>query len=228
MLDLQVPKTSDYGDTLFYLATIECSKRCSLAVLIATAECYFRGDSTRDVETNVKHFGIEIQSFSQVSKTTKMLDEQIEVWRNRELGEYSFLVLYACYQMMRHSGVFRNVAVIFAINIDWQGTLSVLRVSVAISKADFHWRSFLESLFERKLRSGVFFVFHDLACLKVTRQAIFTGAKWQCCQFRLSHNSVRHAPNEKIKMSIGDDRCMASDTYRTRKVFTKKGRSSIL
>ena len=55
--------------------------------------------------------------------------------------------------MMRHSGVVRNVAVIFTIDIDWQGTLIVLGVSVAISEADIHWRSFLESLFERKLRS---------------------------------------------------------------------------
>ena len=205
MLDLQVPKTADYGDTLFYLTTIECSKRCIQSVQIATAECYFRGGSTRDVETIVKHFGIESPSFSQVSKTTKMLDEQIEVWRNSELEEHSFLVLYACYQRMRHSGVVRNATVIFTIDIDWQGTLIVLGVSVAISEAVIHWRSFLESLFEGKLRSGVFFVFDDLSCLKVTRQAVFTGAKWQCCRFHLSDNSVRHAPNEKIKMSISDD-----------------------
>ena len=79
MLDLQVTKTSDYGDTLFYLTTIERSKRRCQACLIATAKCYFRGDSTRDVETIVKHFGIESPSSSQVSKTTSMLDEQTEV-----------------------------------------------------------------------------------------------------------------------------------------------------
>ena len=45
-----------------------------------------------------------------------------------------------------------------------------------------------------------------LSCeISPTRQAVFTGAKWQCCQFHLSHNSVRHAPSEKIKKSIGDD-----------------------
>ena len=97
LLDLQVPKTSDYGDTLFYLTPIECSKRCSQTVVIANAECYFRGDSNRDVETIVKHFSIKSTSSSQVSKTTKMLYEQIEVWRNRKLGEYSFIVLYARY-----------------------------------------------------------------------------------------------------------------------------------
>ena len=153
MLALQVSKTSDYYDPLFYLTTIECSKRCSQAVLIAIAGCYFRGDSTRDVETIVKHFGIESPSSFQVSKTTQMLDEPIEVWPNRELGEYSFLILYARYQRMRHSGVVRNFAVIFAINIDGQETLIVLGVSVVISEADIHWRSFLESLFERKLRN---------------------------------------------------------------------------
>ena len=35
MLDIQVPKTSDYGYSLFYLTTKERSKRCSLAVLSA-------------------------------------------------------------------------------------------------------------------------------------------------------------------------------------------------
>ena len=121
MLDLQVLKTSDYDDTLFYLTTIECSKSCSQAVLIATAGSYFPVDSTRYVETIVKHFGIESPSSFQVSKTTKMLDEQIKVWRNRELGEYSFLVLYACYQRMRHSGVVRNVAVILASILTGRG-----------------------------------------------------------------------------------------------------------
>ena len=86
---------------------------------------------------------------------------------------------------MRHSGVVRNVAVTFTIDIDWQGTPIVLGMSVAVSEADIHWRSFLESLFERKLRSGVFFVFDDLSCLKVTRQVVFSGAKWQCYQFHL-------------------------------------------
>ena len=35
MLDIQVPKTSDYSYSLFYLTTRERSKRCSLAVLSA-------------------------------------------------------------------------------------------------------------------------------------------------------------------------------------------------
>ena len=38
MPDLQVPKTSNYSDTLFYRTTIERSKSSSQAVLIATGE----------------------------------------------------------------------------------------------------------------------------------------------------------------------------------------------
>ena len=131
MLDLQFPKTSDYGDTLLYLTAIERSKRCN--------------------------------------------------------------------------GVVRNVAVLFAIGIDRQGARSVLGVSATTSEADIHWRSFLESLVERKLRGGLFFVADDLSGLKVNLQAVFTSVKWQRCQFHLSQNSVRQGPNEKIKKSIGDD-----------------------
>ena len=118
MLDLQVPKTSDFDDTLFYLTTIECSKRCSEAVLIVTAGCYFRGDSTHDVETVVKHFGIKSPSSSQVSRTTKMLNEQIEARRNRKLGEYPYLILYCQYEKLRQNGKVRNVATLTTVGGD--------------------------------------------------------------------------------------------------------------
>ena len=205
MRDLRGSKTSDYGDTLFYLTTMERSKRCSLAALSTPVECYFHGYATRYVETIIKHFGINGPSSSLLSKANKILAEQFKVWRNRGLGEYSFMLLHACYQRMRHSGVVRNVAVLSAIDIYPQGTQSLLGVSVAISEADIYRRSFLDSLVERKLRGGVFFVSDDRSGLKVTCQIVFTGVKRQRCQFHLSQNSVRHAPDERIKKSTGDD-----------------------
>ena len=60
MLDVQVPKTADHGDTPFYPSTLARGQRSSQAVLSAAAECYFlQGVSNRDVEAIFKHFGIE-------------------------------------------------------------------------------------------------------------------------------------------------------------------------
>jgi len=41
--------------------------------------------------------GFEVSS-SQVSKASELLDDEIEVWRNRELGEYPYLILHARYE----------------------------------------------------------------------------------------------------------------------------------
>ena len=91
MLDLQIPKNSDCADTLFYLTTIERSKRVTQAGLFATAEFCFQGDSTCDVETTVKRFSIESAPLFVVLTAYKTLEEQFKVWRNWELGENSFL-----------------------------------------------------------------------------------------------------------------------------------------
>ncbi len=54
--------------------------------MLAVAEMYINGVSTRDVEAVMREFGLERLSSSQVSRATKLLDEELEAWRNRPLG----------------------------------------------------------------------------------------------------------------------------------------------
>ena len=89
-------------------------------------------------------FGIESLSSSQVSRATKLLDEELQAWRDRPLGEVSYLFLDARYEKMRHGGVVRDVAVLSAIGIGPDERRRVLGVSVALSEAEVHWRGFLE------------------------------------------------------------------------------------
>ena len=114
-----------------------------------------------------------------------------------EQGELPYLILDARDEKMSLNGVIQDIAVLSAIGIDRQGRRSVLGVSVSYSEADIHWRTFLESLVERKLCGVEYIVTDDHAGLKMARKAVFTGAKWQRCQFHLSQNAVRHAPSEK-------------------------------
>jgi|AntAceMinimDraft_12_1070368.scaffolds.fasta_scaffold30269_4 hypothetical protein len=65
----------------------------------------------------MREFGIESLSSSQVSRATKLLDEELAAWRDRPLGEINYLTLDARYEKMRHGGIVRDVAVLSAIGM---------------------------------------------------------------------------------------------------------------
>jgi transposase-like protein len=108
----------------------------------------------------MREFGIESLSSSQVSRAAKLLDEELEGWRTRPLGETRYLILDARYEKMRHGGVVRDAAVLSAVGIGSDERRRVLGVSVALSEAEVHWRGFLESLQARGMR-GVEYVVSD-------------------------------------------------------------------
>lgn len=200
---VQVPKTAGHGDTPFYPQSLERGRRSVRAVMLAVAEMYIKGVSTRDVEAIMAEFGIESLSSSQVSRAAKLLDEELEAWRTRPLGEVKYLILDARYEKMRHGGVVRDVAVLSAIGIGKDERRRLLGVSVALSEAEVHWRAFLDSLVARGLRGVEFITSDDHAGLRAARRAVLGGATWQRCQFHLAQNAIHHAPNAEIRKRIG-------------------------
>jgi len=67
----------------FYPQSLERGRRSVRAVMLAVVEMYIKGVSTREVEAVMREFGIESLSSSQVSRAAKMLDDELEAWRNR-------------------------------------------------------------------------------------------------------------------------------------------------
>ena len=127
----------------------------------------------------------------------------LEAWRNRPLGQVRYLFLDARYEKMRVGGVVRDAALFSAIGVDGEGRRSVLGVSVALSEAEVHWRSFLDDLVRRGMR-GVEFVTSDHhPGLGAARKAVLPGALWQRCQFHLAQNAIHHAPTMAIRKRIG-------------------------
>jgi putative transposase len=171
--------------------------------MLAVAEMYIKGVSTREVEAVMREFGIESLSSSQVSRAAKLLDDELEAWRNRPLGEIRYLILDARYEKMRHGGIVRDAAVLSAIGIGPDERRRVLGVSVALSEAEVHWRAFLESLQARGMRGVEYVVSDDHAGLRAARRAVLGGAKWQRCQFHLARNAIHHAPSLAIRKRIG-------------------------
>jgi transposase-like protein len=200
---IQVPKTAGHGDDPFYPQSLERGQRSSRAVMLAVAEMYIKGVSTRQAEDVMREFGIESLSSTQVSRATKLLDEELAAWRNRPLDQMKYLILDARYEKARHDGVVRDVAVLSAIGVGLDERRHVLGLSVALSEAEVHWRAFLESLPARGMRGATFIVSDDHAGLKAARRAVLGAATWQRCQFHLAQNAVQHGPNNDIRKRIG-------------------------
>lgn len=203
-LDLRVPQVRE-ADENFYPSALEKGTRSEKALRLALAEMYVQGVSTAKVSKITEQLcGCEISS-SEVSRVAAGLDEELEKWRNRPLGEMKYLILDARYEKIREGGCVVDCAVLIAIGVDPDGHRSVLGVSVSRSEAEVHWREFFKSLLARGLH-GVELISSDAhAGMAEARKACFTGVPWQRCQFHLQKNALDHAPTEAIKAEINDD-----------------------
>lgn len=193
------------GDVEFYPSALEKGCRSERALKVAIAEMYVKGISTRRV-TGVleKMCGLEISSM-QVSRAAKILDEELDRWRNRKLGEYPYLILDAHYEKVRMNGSVQSCAVFTAIGINTDGKREILGVSVSLSEAEMHWRKFLKSLLGRGLH-GVKLITSDAhSGLKAARQSLFNGVRWQRCQFHLQQNAQAYVPKRTMQKQVHDD-----------------------
>ena len=202
-LSVDVPQVR--GDVDFYPSALEKGCRSERALKLAIAEMYVKGISTRRV-TDVleKMCGLQISS-TQVSRVAAILDEQLEKWRSRPLGEYPYIVLDAHYEKVRQNGSVLTCAVFTAIGIDTDGRREILGVSVSLSEAETHWREFLKSLKKRGLSGVKFVVSDDHDGLKAALNAEFTGVIWQRCQCHLQRNAVKYVPKLSMRSQVAED-----------------------
>ena len=133
-----IPQVREGG---FYPRTLEKGIRSERALLLTLAEMYVQGVSTRKVAAITEHL-----CGTQVSRAAQQLDEELEVWRNRPLGEVGYLYLDARYEKVRQAGSVRDAAILMASGVKRDGRRSILGISVSLSEAEARWRAFLEGL----------------------------------------------------------------------------------
>jgi putative transposase len=198
-LAVEVPQTRGVD---FYPSASEKGVRSERALKLAVAEMYVQGVSTRKVAAITEQLcGLEVTS-GQVSRAAAMLDDELEEWRGRPIGETPYLILDARYENVRHGGQVRSCAVLVAIGIDPQGKRSILGVSVSLSEAEAHWRDFLTSL-QARGPHGVKLVVSDAhAGLKPALDARLTGVPWQRCQFHLMQNAMAFIPRPSMRKAV--------------------------
>ena len=205
-LPVQVPQVrSCDGQSLeFYPSALEKGVRSERALKLALAEMYIQGVSTRKVTRILEEMcGLEVSS-TQVSRAAKLLDEELESWRNRPLGEVVYLLLDARYEKVRVGGRVVSCAVLIAVGVTADGRRSVLGVSVSLSEAEVHWRQFLEELRQRGMY-GVQMVTSDShSGLKAALQAALPGVAWQRCQFHLQQNAQAQVSRQSRRREVAE------------------------
>lgn len=189
----------------FYPQSLEKGCRSEKALKLAIAQMYIQGVSTRRVTKIVEQlcgFGV---TQGQVSEAAKLLDEEIEIWRNRPLGAFDYLMVDATYEKVRMDKAVVSGALLIAHGIDKEGRRRVLGVSMKISEAEIHWREFFENLVSRGL-NGLKMITSDAHTgLKAARQAVFPTVPWQRCQFHLQQNAQHKVTKQDLKKEVAAD-----------------------
>jgi transposase-like protein len=197
-----IPQVREGG---FYPEALEKGLRSERALVLALAEMYVQGVSTRKVKAITEQLCGVSMSSTQVSQAAQLLDTELEKWRNRPLGEYVYLFLDAYYEQVREDGQVRHLAVLVALGVNPAGKREILGVSVSLSEHEIHWRTFLESLKSRGL-GGLQLITSDAhEGLKAARLAVFGGIPWQRCQFHLQQNAQAYVPHKDRLAEVAED-----------------------
>lgn len=191
-LELRVPQ--DRGG-LFRTEVFARYQRSEKALLLALAEMYVQGVSTRKVRAVTEELCGHGFSASTVSAITVQLDAELERFMTRPLTEeYAYLILDARYERVREAGVIRSRAVLVALGVDWEGRRQVLAVALADRESATSWRDFLLGLKQRGLRGVHLVATDDHPGLKQAVAEVLPAALWQRCYVHFLRNALDYLP----------------------------------
>jgi putative transposase len=199
---VEVPQTRGTG---FYPACLERGIRSERALRLAIAEMYVQGVSTRKVHYVMERLcGLNVTS-SQVSRAAALLDEDLQRWRSRPLDACPYLILDARYEKARVGSSVVSVAVLVAIGVKPDGRRTLLGVSVSLSEAEVHWRTFLRDLQVRGLHAVRYIVSDAHSGLRAALACCFPAVLWQRCQFHLAQDAQHYVPKLDQRPAVAAD-----------------------
>jgi putative transposase len=221
-LEFEVPQvrgTDPYRPMFF-----ERWQRSERALLVTCAEMYFMGVSTRKVGRILEEMGGFSLSAATVSKVAAELDEKIEEFRSRTLGDqtWPFLIVDARYEKVRHAGRIVSRAVLVVAGVNDDGHREILTWRLGDSESEQTWAEVFGELRRRGL-SGVELVVSDgHEGIRAALQRAFPQAAWQRCRIHFIRNIMSKCSHKDRIVLINDiraafkltDRSLALETAR--------------
>lgn len=170
-------------------------QRSERALLVACAEMYFQGVSTRKVSQVLSEMGGFELSAATVSRVATELDEKLSEFRNRRLDEHSwpFLMVDACYTKVRHHGTIRKRAVLVVSGITEEGRREILTWRVADVESEATWGDVFSELRQRGVHGVRWIVSDGHRGIQAAVTRYFGDAVWQRCWTHFIRNILAHA-----------------------------------
>jgi transposase-like protein len=195
----------------FETKVFERYSRVEQALLMAIAESYTQGVSTRRMEEIVKNFGLDRLSSSEVSRICRILDEKVEEFLKRPIETpIRYLFVDASYFKVRHGTQYKTRALLIVTGIREDGYREILGARIAESEDSGFWSELFRDLKDRGL-DGVEMVISDAhKGIQKAVESSFLGASWQMCHVHFNR-AVLDSISKKDMQEVADKLRDASD-----------------
>jgi transposase-like protein len=194
-VDLAIPKLRKGS---YFPSFLEPQRRREKAFVNVVSEAYVLGVSTRQVEELVESMGAKGMSWSEVSRMSAVLDEQVTAFRTRPLGDqvWPYLWLDAVYLKVREGGRVVSKALLVAYGVDGTGVRQVLGCTLAAGEMEGAWRGFLEDLVARGLKNVQLVISDAHSSLRAAIRRVLNGTTWQRCSVHFLRNVLSRLPRK--------------------------------
>lgn len=181
-LELEVPQVrgcEPYRPSMF--AKWQRSER---ALLVACAEMYYQGVSTRKVQDVLETMCEGEVSASTVSRVASELDEKLAAFRERRLDHtaWPYVMIDARYEKVRVSGRVVSQAVLVTVGFTAEGRREVLDWRTGDSESEATWSEVFRSLKDRGLRGVKLLISDAHGGIRAAMTRHFQGVAWQRCR----------------------------------------------
>ena len=185
-------------------------QRSERALLVACAEMYFQGVSTRNVREVLEAMCDGDVSATTVSQVARELDEKLGQFRRRRLDEheYPYLKVDARYEKVRVDGRVVSQAVLVTIGYTEQGRREVLDWRLGDSESERTWAEVFIDLKARGL-SGVRLLVSDAhGGIVAAARRHLQGVAWQRCRVHFMRELARKVSYRQAKGLMGEARAV--------------------
>lgn len=203
-LDLQVPQVR--GCEPYHPSMFAKYQRSERALLVACAEMYFQGVSTRNVQRVLESMcDGEISSMT-VSRIASELDEKLDSFRSRRLDAitYPYVQIDARYEKVRVEGRVVSQAVLTVMGYNALGVKEILDWRVGDSESEQTWGELFRSLKDRGL-GGVQLIVSDAHWgIRAAIKRHFQGVSWQRCRVHFKRELMRKVSRKQQRELMQD------------------------
>jgi len=213
-LELSVPQSR--GCEAYHPSMFARWQRSERALLVACAEMYFQGVSTRKVQNVLEQMCNSEISSATVSRIASELDEKLSVFRRRRLDttEYPYLHIDARYEKVRVDSRVVSQAVLVAVGFTSEGHREILDWRIGDSESEDSWGGLFRDLKDRGLKGLQLVVSDAHSGIRAALARHFQGVAWQRCRVhfkrelgrKVSYKVIKELMKDIASVFAGDDR----------------------